>query len=80
VANITLTNLPDEVFQAVKIAAESNRRTVQEEIISRIQNSFLPERVPAEQIKERIRKLHAGMEGRVFSMEELDDAKRKGRP
>ena len=77
---ISLSNIPDEVFERIKAAAESNRRSVQEEIMSRIQNSLLPERKPAEKIKERIRKLHAGMEGRVFSMEELDSAKREGRP
>ena len=79
-ANITLTNLPDEVFQTVKIAAESNRRTVQEEIIGRIQNSLLPARKPPEIIKQRIRKFHAAMEDRFISMEEIDRAKREGRP
>ncbi|MFP4585012.1 MAG: Arc family DNA-binding protein [Desulfococcaceae bacterium] len=77
---ISLSNIPDEVFERIKAAAESNRRSVQEEIMNRIQNSLLPERKPSEKIKERIRKLHAGMKDRIISMEEIDRAKRDGRP
>jgi plasmid stability protein len=79
-ATITVKNIPDDVYRRLKAAAESNRRSINGEIISRIEQSLRSRRVTANEILARVRLLQAGYGERALSIGEIDAARREGRP
>ena len=78
--SITVKNIPDEVYTRLKAAAQTNRRSINKEIIARIEESLVSHRLPAHDVISRTRRLHARFGDRTFSVEQLDDARREGRP
>ena len=78
--SITVKNIPESLFNRLKAAAERNRRSLNGEIITRIEDSLAPRRVPTEVLLARIRELHERYEGPALPLEEIDDARRAGRP
>ena len=78
--NITVKGIPDEVYQRLKAAAEANHRSVNSEIITRIEQGLMPRRVPTADVLARVRRLHKSFEGHTFELAELEEARREGRP
>ena len=74
-----MKNIPDDLYTKLKTEAARNRRSINSEIIVCIERRLLPERLPAETIIDRARRLRAGMTDRVFTIEELEQARREGR-
>ena len=79
-ATITVKNIPDELYARLKAVAESNRRSINGEIIRRIERSLTPRRAPTEQLVARIRRLHESFDGRTLTVEQIEDARHEGRP
>jgi plasmid stability protein len=79
-ATLTVKNIPDELYARVKEAAARNRRSVNSEIIARIEASLMPRRVSAEHVVARARRLHAEMGSGLLEVEQYDEARRAGRP
>jgi len=79
-ASITVKNIPEELYQRLKAAAKGNRRSINGEIISRIERSLTPRRAPTEQLVARIRRLHESFDGRTLTVEQIEDARHEGRP
>lgn len=79
-ATITVKNIPDELYARLKAAAESNRRSINSEIINRIEKSLTPQRATTEALLARIRRLHDGFQGRTLSIEQIREARNEGRP
>jgi plasmid stability protein len=77
---ITVKNIPEDLYDQLRAAAQRNRRSINGEIINRIERSLASRRIPADHLLARIRRLHEGFGGRVLTVEEIDDARREGRP
>ena len=77
---ITVKNIPDELYERLREAAKSNRRSINGEIIHRIQRSLTPQQTAIEPLLARIRRLHDSFEGRTLSVEQIDEARKEGRP
>lgn len=80
-ADISVRGIPDEVYEALKADAERNRRSLNQEIIHRLEASVRAPRRDPEARLERIRALR----GRLADLPPLDDAwleeaRREGRP
>ncbi len=78
-ATITVKNIPDDLYQRLKAAAEDNRRSINGEIISRIEQSLKSQRVAADELLVRVRRLQKSYGKRTLRVEDLDAAKREGR-
>ena len=78
-ATITVKDIPDELYRRLKTAAASNRRSINREIISRIEQSLRSRRVTAEQILARVQLLHETYDERALSIEQVEAARRVGR-
>ncbi len=78
-ATITVKNIPDDLYQRLKAAAETNRRSINGEIISRIEQSLRSRRVAADELLTRVRRLQKSYGQRTLRVEDLDAAKRQGR-
>lgn len=79
-ATFTIKNIPDELYARLKAVAESNRRSINGEIIYRIERSLTPRRAPTEQLLARIGRLHDSFEGRTLTLEQIEEARHEGRP
>jgi plasmid stability protein len=79
-ATITVKNIPDELYDRLKRAAASNRRSINNEVITRLEQSLAVRRTPAVQLLARLSRLHGTFGGRLIQVEQLDAARRAGRP
>ena len=79
-ATITVKHIPDDLYNRLKAAAETNRRSINREIISRIEQSLSSHRVATDQLLARVKRVQESYSGRPISIEQLDRAKREGRP
>lgn len=79
-ATITVKNIPDDLYARLKAVAAQNRRSVNSEIISRIERSLTSERVPTERILTRIRRLQDAYGDLRLTVDDIEVARREGRP
>jgi plasmid stability protein len=78
-ATITVKNIPDELYARLKAAAVGNRRSINNEIISRIEKSLSPRRTTTEALLARIRRFHEELPGPLLTIEQIREARDDGR-
>ena len=77
-ANITIKNMPDELYNIVKSLAKSHQRSINTELILRIQKSVGSERLDPDKIRELARDFRKHIKVRL-APEEIEKAINKGR-
>jgi plasmid stability protein len=76
---LTLKNIPDDVYQRLKVSAETHRRSLNSEAIVCLESVLLPGRMtPAERLA-RARELRSGMPQGKFRTRDIDSLKKAGR-
>ena len=76
---LTLKNIPDAVYDRLKIAAQMHRRSLNSEAIVCLESVLLPTKMmPSERIA-RARELRAALPTGKFRSRDIDAAKREGR-
>lgn len=76
---LTLKNIPDEVYERLKVSAQAHRRSMNSEAIVCLETALLPNRLgPAERIA-RARTLRAALPTGGFRAKDIDAMKREGR-
>ena len=76
--NLTLKGVPDEVYERLKTSATVNHRSLNSEIIARLEAQVLPSRSATEQLA-AIRAARARLTRDAFDHDVIDAAKREGR-
>ena len=77
---LTLKNIPDVVYDRLKLAAQIHRRSLNSEAIVCLESVLLPTKMmPSERIA-RARELRAALPSGKFLARDIDAAKREGRP
>jgi len=77
---LTLKNIPEAVYDRLKLAAEMHRRSLNSEAIVCLESVLLPTKMmPRERIA-RARELRAALPSAKFRARDVDAAKREGRP
>jgi plasmid stability protein len=76
---LTLKNIPDAVYQRLKISAEVNRRSLNSEAIRCLETMLLPTKVAPGERLARARELRAAMKQGRFLARDIDDLKKQGR-
>lgn len=76
--DLTLNSLPDDLYERLKSAARTNQRSLNSEIIARLEAQVLPRRSAADQI-ESIRAARGRLNTASFDHDLIDAAKREGR-
>jgi len=78
--NLTLKNIPDDVYERLKASAEMHRRSLNSEAIVCLETVLVPGKMaPAERLA-RARKLRATLPAKKFHARDIDALKRQGRP
>lgn len=76
---LTLKNIPDEVYERLKVAAERHRRSLNSEAIVCLETVLVSTRIPAAERLARARRLRAELNA-TFSARDIDTLKRQERP
>jgi len=77
---LTLKNIPDTVYERLKLSAEIHRRSLNSEAIVCLESVLLPTRIMPDERLARARELRAGLPKGKFHARDIDAAKREGRP
>jgi len=77
---LTLKNIPDAVYDRLKLAAQAHRRSLNSEAIVCLESVLLPTKVPPNERLARARALRATLPAGKFRALDIDAAKREGRP
>jgi len=76
---ITLKNIPDEIYDRLKLAAKANHRSVNKQAIVCLEQALQPAQKSSEEILTRIRALRASLGTRKFNHREIERAINWGR-
>jgi plasmid stability protein len=76
---LTLKNIPDEVYDRLKAAAEAHRRSLNSEAIVRLESALLSSRLPPDERLARARALRGSLPKAKFKAKDIDANKREGR-
>lgn len=76
---LTLKNIPDYVYERLKLSAELHRRSMNSEAIVCLEAALVPTRVAPTERLARARALRAMLKPANFQPGEIDTLKREGR-
>lgn len=78
-ATLTIKNIPDELYEKLKMAAKINRRSINNEMIVIIEQAVYPPKMDVGELLAQTRLLREQLSVYVTD-EELNQAKNEGRP
>ncbi len=76
---LTLKNIPDTLYERLKLAAGMHRRSITSEAIVCLESVLMPSHAPVSERLARARQLRAELGVKKFSAKEIDAAKRAER-
>ena len=76
---LTLKNIPDDLYNRLKAAAESHRRSLNSEALVCLESVLLPQRVSAEDRLTRARELRKTLPANNFSAADIARFRDEGR-
>lgn len=77
---LTLKNIPDDVYERLKLAAAVHRRSLNSEAIVCLEMVLAPARIATGERLARAREMRAGLNATKFKARDIDALKRQGRP
>jgi len=77
---LTLKNIPDTVYERLKLSAQAHRRSLNSEAIVCLEAVLLPAKVTPVERLARARALRGALPKGKFRAHDIDAAKRQGRP
>jgi antitoxin FitA len=78
-ANLTIKNIPDDLYQRLKKRAEVNRRSMNAEVLVCLEETLITPQVDTTTILSRIRELRAKTTRHLLADEEILKIKNEGR-
>jgi plasmid stability protein len=78
--NITVKNIPQDLYEKIKRRADLNHRSINREIIAIFEEVLAVRRINPEDILISARELRERTRGIVLTQEFIDRAKKEGRP
>lgn len=76
---LTLKNIPDDVYDRLKHSAESNRRSMNSEVLVCLEAALLPSKLTTSERLARARALRGALPKGKFLARDIDAMKRSGR-
>ncbi len=77
--SITVKNIPEKIYEKLKLRAEAHRRSVNSEIILILEETLFLHRLKPEEVLARARALRARTRGAAITDAFINQAKREGR-
>lgn len=79
-ASLTLKNIPDEIYDRLKEAAQAHHRSLNSEVIACLEQTLMSARVSPGEHLARARRIREGLKPGQFKAEEILEAIDQGRP
>lgn len=79
-ATITVKNVPDELYEKLKMKAEVNRRSINSEVIVCIERAVASHPIDPSRFLEKVRLLRAQVGANPLTLEQIAEARNTGRP
>lgn len=79
-ATVTVKNIPDRLYERLKSVAETNRRSINSEIIVCIENAVASHRIDVGEMLENARRLRKLTAGHPIDDDDFSRGKAEGRP
>lgn len=79
-ATLTIKNLPDSLYERLKLTAAKHRRSLNSEAIVQLEQSLNKHVIDVEETIERVRELRSKYPNVWLTDEDLELAKNEGRP
>lgn len=76
---LTLKNIPDDVYERLKAAAQAHRRSMNSEAIVCLESVLMPTKLPPTERLARARALRSALPRGKFKARDIDAMKREGR-
>lgn len=77
---ITIKDIPDDLYDALKSTAEKHHRSMNSEVIIRLKQVLLPHLVTPQNKLANIQRLRAQITPNIITADHLKDAINEGRP
>lgn len=77
---ITLKNIPDEIYDSLKQAADAHHRSINSEAIACLERVLLPSKASSEERTARARQIRENLKGKKFKATDILKAIDEGRP
>lgn len=78
--SLTLKNIPEEVYERLKVAAEAHRRSLNSEAIVCLETVLMPTKIDPGERLARARLLRSGLSTTKFRVRDIATLKAQGRP
>ncbi|MAR89834.1 MAG: DNA-binding protein [Pseudomonadales bacterium] len=78
-ASLTIKNIPDELYEHLKQAANAHHRSINSELIYCLEKTLLPNKLSATDLRDSAKLLRARVMADTIDSDEIDAAKREGR-
>ena len=79
-ATITLKNIPDSLYDQIKRSAQSNRRSINSEIITCIEKALRGRKIDPDKFLSAARALRKKTSGHLFTEKDITKVKSASRP
>ena len=77
---LTLKNIPDIVYDRLRLAAQAHRRSMNSEVIVCLEAVLLPGKLTVSERLDRARQLRSDLPTDKFNVADIDLLKQSGRP
>jgi len=77
---LTIKNIPDDVYNALKDRSKQQHRSINSEVIMFLKRSLLPKRISSEERLSTIRAIRSQVKSGAITAEDINQAINKGRP
>ena len=79
-ATLTIKNMPEALYERLKESAAANHRSINSEVIARLEQALGSPRVVRAELLTRLRGVRERMGAAPLTQSWLDEARREGRP
>lgn len=76
---ITIKNIPQDLYEQLKLSASAHHRSINSELIHCLEMSLMPARLSAEEIAAAAQRLRSQVKTDLVDVDEMNEAKRAGR-
>jgi len=77
--SLTVKNIPEDLYEQLKHAANAHHRSINSELINCLEKALLPRKITQQERLDSARALRSQVNATVIDAAELDEAKRAGR-
>ncbi|MCA9449322.1 MAG: Arc family DNA-binding protein [Candidatus Omnitrophica bacterium] len=78
-ASLTIKNMPEDLYSALKKSAEENHRSLNSQVIVSLSTAMLPKKISREERLKRVQSLRKGLGPQLFDADDIQTAIDEGR-